>query len=95
VAWVRSYAPGFDEFELDAVALPEGRTCALRASAGAAVLLVAAGGGEAMLMGGDAPKALAPGQAWLLPPGAKLTLRADGGELRAYRARVADKALIA
>ena len=91
-AWVRAYAPGFDEFELDAVALPEGRACALRPSAGAAVLLVTAGGGEAAVEGAK-EQTLAPGQAWLLPPGAKLKLHAHQGELRAFRARVADKAL--
>jgi len=92
VAWVRAYAPGFDEFELDAVALPEGRTCALRPSAGAAVLLVTGGGGEAAVEGA-AKESMAPGHAWLLPPGAKLKLHAHQGELRAFRARVADKAL--
>ena len=98
-AYVRSYAPGFEEFALDAAEVPAGCAAPLRPSAGAAVLLVVAGTGEAVRQhdgGDDVAVPLAPGAAWLLPPGARVTLRAGkDAQLRAFRARVADTAAAA
>ena len=93
-ACVRAYAPGFEEFALAAAEVPAGRAAPLRPSAGAAVLLVVAGTGEAVQQhdgGDDVAVPLAPGAAWLLPPGARVTLRAGkDAQLRAFRARVAE-----
>jgi mannose-6-phosphate isomerase len=93
-ACVRAYAPGFEEFALDAAEVPAGAAALLRPSGGASVLLVMAGTGEAVRTtdgGDDVAAPLAPGAAWLLPPGARVTLRAGAdAQLRAFRARVAD-----
>ena len=98
-AYVRSYAPGFEEFVLDSAEVPAGCAAPLRPSAGAAVLLVVAGTGEAVRQhdgGDDVAVQLAPGAAWLLPPGERVTLRAGkDAQLRAFRARVADTAAAA
>lgn len=86
---LRTYAPPFDEFALDSIALAAGAELALPPLPGPAVILVTEGNAGAA--GGGREAELKRGGAVFVLPGTQLTLRAAaGGAFTAFRARVAD-----